>query len=234
MTRALGLRLAVLLLVAIGLSLPAEEAKENQAPKKKGGAASAQAAKPTDKAAVDKEGVAEAPVATPEDVEAFRKREDPAAVEIVTLHDEIDKAYTDLRTAINVAAGDDKQARKAKTEIKALEARIRRQTRKLEAAVEKVAMPIDRDYKSTKRKYDGLQEKAKAFEDQKQEKRATATYQQADRYTGQMEAAKRTLEAVRSFLTFESAEGIELSSDRDDTRPGKGFRSDKGGKDRDN
>ena len=234
MTRTVWLRLATCILVTLGVSLSALEEREKAAGGKRDkGAGAAGQGIPKEKAAGQGEEMAVKPAANPEDVEAFRKRGDTAAVEIVTLHDEIDKDYTDLRTAMNVAMGDDKEARKAKNEIKTLEAKIKRQSRKLKAAVEKLVLPIDRDYQATTRKYDGLQEKAKQFEDQKQDKRATATYQQADRYTAQIDAAKRTMEAARSFLTFESAEGLELGDDADDARGGKAGRTERGGKARD-
>jgi hypothetical protein len=161
---------------------------------------------------------AKEPAASPEDIDAFRKRQDPDAVEIVGLYNEIDKAYTDLRTALNVSKGSDREARKAKGEIRGLETTIKRQTHKLKAAVEKYAGPIEREYKATKAKYDSLQEKARQMEEQKQDKKATALHQQADTYNTELDSSKRLAAAARSFLHFESAEGIEVKDDSAGTR----------------
>jgi len=230
MTRTVWFRLTTTLLVTFCVGLSSAETKE----KGKAAKSAEKAVKAEDEVA-DKAEKAEKPVAKPEDVDAFRKRTDVAAVEIVTLHDEIDKAYTDLRTAMNVAQGDDKEARKARNEIKTLEARIKRQSRKLETAVAKLVQPIERDYKGAKAKYDVLEERAAQYEEEKREKNATATHQQAARYTAQLDAAQRTLDAVRSFLTFESAEGLDLGSDAADARSGRGgrgARTEMGGKER--
>jgi hypothetical protein len=220
MARNLALRLATGLLLALCIVLPAQEKREKEgSATKKGGATTGLLLRGKEKREAA-EGKAEKPTASPEDVNAFRQRKDPAAVAIVELYGEIDKAYTELRTAMNVASGDDKQARKAKTEVKTLEDKIKRQTRLLTSAVTKFAQPVEREYRMTKGKYDELQERARAFEEQKQEKRATATYQQADRYNAQLDASKRLLATVRSFLYFESAEGLEPNDEANEAKGG--------------
>jgi hypothetical protein len=234
MTRNLWLSLTTSFLVALCISLSAQEKKERE-PKKKGPEAAESAVKGKEKAAAEvvaKEAEVKKPVANPEDVEAFRKRRDPDALEIVALYQEVDKGYTDLRTAMNVATGDDKEAKKAKTEVKALESKVKRQLRKLQDKVEKLAKPFDKIYEEAKRNYDLQRDRAKQLEEQGQEKKATAYYQRADRFTGQMEGAKRQGDTLRFFLYFESAEGLDLGNDVDDAKGGgKGAaRDDKGGK----
>jgi tetratricopeptide (TPR) repeat protein len=180
------------------------------------------------------------------DVDGFRKSKDPAVVEIITLYDQIDKWYTELATAKNVAAGDDREARKAKGDVKAYETKIRRQLGKLEDAVDKYTKPLEKAYDQNKSQYDALRGKAEQYEKQGQDKKATDLYQQADRYTGKMEGAKRQLDTAKSFLYFESAQGMgNLGGGDDDDDDGraprdkrgksnrfdKGEKADKGGND---
>jgi|GEM_PF-3143049 len=163
-------------------------------------------------------------------MEAFRNSKDPAAMEIVALHNEVDKAYTELATARNVALGGDKEAKKAERDAKALESKIKRGLKKLEGEVEKYVRPLGRDYDENKGKYDALKAKGDQLSDQGQEKKATAQYQQADRYTGKIEGLKRQIDTAKAFLYFESAEGVSLD-DGDDDDGDKDAKDDKGGKD---
>lgn len=240
----LWLRLATCLCIAVCLSLSAEEKKEREV-KKKGTEVGNKAAKGKEKAekaelkAEEKEEAeevgkkAEMPDVDPADVERFRQRKDPAAVEIYTLYDEIDKLYTELRTATNVAMGDDKEARKAKTEVKALQGKARRQKKKLDDAVGKLVTPLERSYKLTKGKFDALEEDANKLRDKGQEKAATGKDQQAARLNEEVSGAEKTLKVLRSFQYFESADGLDLGGDdADDAKGGKSGRTDRGDKPR--
>ena len=101
--------------------------------------------------------------------------------------------------------------------------------------MDKFTRPLEKDYEANKSKYDALREKAVQYEKQGQEKKATELYQQADRYTGRMEGAKRQLETAKSFLYFESAQELgnlggddDGDDDDDGEKRGKGGRQDKG------
>lgn len=250
MIRDLWLRLGTCVLVAVSLTLAGEEKREREGRKKGEEAAEKQAKEAVEKQAKGKEaekGAADEktkkPDVRPEDVESFRKSKDPETMEIVALYDEIEKYYAELATARNVADGEDKEARKAEKDVKSYESKIKRQTRKLESAVEKFTRPLRKDYEEAKGKYDSLREKGDQLSDQKQEKRATALYQQADRLTGKMESSKRRLDVAQWFLVFDNAVPIAGLEDGDDddgdgderrSRPGRQDREDfkgfKGGK----
>jgi hypothetical protein len=220
MSRHLWLTLTASLVLGLCVSLPAQE-KQDKEPKKKGDAPTGQLLKSKDSLLTDGDkGATEVKAKKPDaalapDIQSLRDSKDPGAVEIVALYNEIDRAYTEMATARNVATGEDREARKAKRDIKGYEATIKRQTRKLEIAVDHFGRPFEKDYSAAKQKFDVLNARAKQLEEQGHEKRATEAYQQANRYTGQMESAKRQLDAVRSFLYFQSAEGLELGGDAD-------------------
>jgi hypothetical protein len=223
-----GLGLAAVILLGFGLLLAADERKERDSKKR-----SAEAADQADKGAKadgekDKEGAggkAKKPEANAVDMEAFRKSKDPAAMEIVALYGEVDKAYAELATARNVALGDDREARKAEREGRTLESKIKRQLKKLEGEVEKYVRPLEKDYEENKRKYESLKTRGDQLSEQGQAKRATEQYQQADRYTGKVEGLKRQIDTAKAFLYFENAVAIEGDDDDGDGRRlGKGTR----------
>lgn len=217
----------------------ADEKRDRGDSKKRAGDPAEQAAKAVQKAEAEAKakggGGDEAKGKKPEvlaaDLERFRNSKDPAAVEIVALHGEVDKAYTELATARNVALGDDREAKKAERDAKTLESKIKRGLKKLEDSVEKYVRPLQRDYDENKAKYDALKAKGDQLSDQGQEKKATAQYQQADRYTGKIEEYRRQIETAKSFLYFDSAEGVKLSDD-DDDKDEKGDRGDRGSRTR--
>jgi uncharacterized phage infection (PIP) family protein YhgE len=214
----------------LGLCLVASAADEkkdrDRDGRKRAGDAPGQAGKPAGKPDAD-QGKEEdgdkpkKPDVLAADLEAFRDSKDPAAMEIVALHNEIDKAYTELATARNVALGGDREAKKAERDAKTLESKIKRGLKKLESEVGKYVRPLEKDYEETKGKHDALIEKADQLSQQGQEKKAAAQEQQAKRYTGKIEGLKRQIDTVKSFLYFDSAEGIDLGGDDDGDDGGK-------------
>jgi len=232
MIRDLWLRLATCALIAVSLTLPAQEKKDREGRKKatEEGADKEVKGKAGEKAGdkgVAEEGKSKKPDVLETSLQAFRRSQDPDVIEIVALYDEIEKCYAELATARNVASGEDKEARKAEKDVKGLEGRIKRQMRKLEGDVDKYTRPMRKDYEETKRKYDGLREKGDQLSEQKQEKRATGLYQQADRLTGKMEGLKRQLDTAEWFLCFDNAVPIAGLEDGDDDDADGGGRQDR-------
>ena len=178
-------RIVILALLAGGVVLTAAEGRGKSSRKKGDG----EGEKAAEKAAVEKKELPRAVY-----IDQFRKAKDPESMEIVALHDEIDQYYAELTTVRNVAAGEDREARKAEREVKGLETKIKRQVRKLEAAVEKYTRPRRKEHDETRRKYEELREKGDKLGEQGQDRKATETYQLADRLTGPLESMKRQIE----------------------------------------
>jgi hypothetical protein len=124
--------------------------------------------------------------------------------EIVSMHDEIAEYYRELATL--KAIEDPREARRAERKIDRLESKIDRGKRKLEREVERERKPIEKDYEENKEKYESLKAKAEELEAADKADKATRYHQEAAKYSGPMQSAKRRIDILNWFLFFDAEE----------------------------
>ena len=130
-----------------------------------------------------------------------RARESKSFKPIVELYDGIQLAKNEIATL--KAIEDPKEARKAERRIRRLEGQSTRDYRKLEKLIEKKLKPYDKKYREAKRKYDTNKAKAAKMEDSGQADKATRYHQEAAKYSGPMEGAKRQIDILTWFMFFD-------------------------------
>ena len=123
--------------------------------------------------------------------------------EIVSLHDEIQGYYHEMANL--KAIGDPREKRKAERKIERLESKIKRQKRKLEREAERKLKPYEKTYEKNKAKFDALKDQAKELEEAGKADKATKYHQEAAKYSGPMQGAKRQIDIIRWFLFFDEA-----------------------------
>jgi hypothetical protein len=124
--------------------------------------------------------------------------------EIVALHDGIREAYAELTNL--KALEEPREARKAKRKIARLEARIQRDRKKLEKLVAQKAKPLKKIYRKNKAKLDDYTARAKKHEAQGKTDKALQLHQQAAKFSGPAESAKRKIDILEWFLFFDDEE----------------------------
>lgn len=152
----------------------------------------------------------------------YQARQDEEVREIVSLHKEI-QGYYDEVARFRAQVDDPKEGRAARREIKGLESKIERQMKKLTKAVEDHLKPVEKVYEDNRRKYDTNKAKAAKLDESGQGDKAVTYHQEADKYTGKMEGARREMELTRWHLFFERKDGGEDDdgAEEGDERPGK-------------
>ena len=138
-------------------------------------------------------------------LDRYQARKDPAVQAIVKLHGEIQANYDEL-AKLKAKLGDPKEGSNAAREVRAIEPRIERDRRKIEKLVADYLKPFQKAYDENKGKYDMNKSRAAKLEEQGLDKRAVSFHQDAGKFTGAMESAKREIDLTRWHLFFETGE----------------------------
>lgn len=127
--------------------------------------------------------------------------------EIAELYEAVQKNISELTAVLGEMEGASaKDKRKLEKQERSLRGEILRDRRKLEKLLEKLIKPAEETYLENKTKVDGLNEKAKKAQDAGDDKKAQKYAQEAAKYTGAMEGAKRKLDLLYYHTFFEGEE----------------------------
>ncbi len=127
--------------------------------------------------------------------------------EIAELYESVQANIQELTSVLGqMADASARDKRKLEKQERSLRGDIGRDRRKLEKLLEKQIKPAEEIYLENKGKVDGYNEKAKKAQDAGEDKKAQKYAQEAAKYTGAMEGAKRKLDMLYYHTFFEGEE----------------------------
>ena len=132
-------------------------------------------------------------------LESFQK----SNAEIADLYASVQGKIDELSAALEQMGGANaKDKRKLEKQERSLRGEITRDRRKLDKLLEKQIAPAEQAYLENKGKVDGYNDKAKKAEGAGDEKKAQKLYQEAAKYNGATESAKRKLDLLYYHTFF--------------------------------